>query len=211
MRKNFSKVVLLVDRSGSMHDWLNDAQGLINNFLKEQFSNMEGTEVSFSLYHFDTVVEKDIECSGLYKDGSKVPSFTLKPNGGTALYDAMHEVITSVGVELAGMSEQDRPEKVVFVTLTDGYENASRKFRSEQVKALVKQQTDVYNWEFVYLGANQDAYAVGNSLGFKTSNVANYTMDSYQDAARGTSDMLKRYLRENQQIGYTDLEKRKMT
>ena len=63
------------------------------------------------------------------------------------------------------MAAEDRPENVIFSILTDGYENASSKFNQEQIFSKIRHQEDKYNWNFIYLGANQDAIAVGNSLG----------------------------------------------
>ena len=100
------------------------------------------------------------------------------PRGGTPLYDALGYVIEKVGHRFASLNESERPEKVLFVIVTDGEENESRKFTSTQVKELIEQQTNVYSWEFVYIGANQDAWGVGSSIGVSTKNSAQYSSDS---------------------------------
>ena len=70
------------------------------------------------------------------------------------------------------------PSKVFFVILTDGQENSSREFSQFKVADMIKEQTEKYSWEFVYVGANQDAFAVGQSLNIAVNNVQNYAATS---------------------------------
>jgi hypothetical protein len=103
---------------------------------------------------------------------STIASFV--PSGATALLDAMAKAIAETGQRLESMAENRRPGKVLMVIMTDGEENSSRLFKKPQVVEMVKHQTEVYQWEFVYLGANQDAIAVGQALGIPTANNLNY-------------------------------------
>jgi hypothetical protein len=82
---------------------------------------------------------------------------TYQPNGSTALYDAMGLTIDSLGQRLSAMPESDRPNKVICVILTDGLENSSRRYSQQMVAERVEHQRMKYCWEFVFLGANQDA------------------------------------------------------
>lgn len=75
------------------------------------------------------------------------------------------------------MKEADRPTKVIVMIITDGAENSSRKYSGEQIKSMIKHQEDKYGWEFMFLGANIDAFAVAGNLGMKLDNVSNYTAD----------------------------------
>lgn len=86
----------------------------------------------------------------------------------------MGTTIDSVGRKLANMPEDERPSKVIFLIITDGHENSSRRFTPEQVKSMVEHQKDVYSWEFVFMGANIDAIASGVSLGIDARNTLNY-------------------------------------
>lgn len=97
---------------------------------------------------------------------------------GTPLLDAWGKAIKETGAKLAALKEEDRPEKVFFVVLTDGQELHSRVYRREQVMGMVKHQTDTYKWEFVYLGANQDAIAVGASYGTVMGSSLSYNIHS---------------------------------
>jgi hypothetical protein len=81
------------------------------------------------------------------------------------------------GQRLAKMAEQDRPGVVIFVIVTDGMENRSKEYTSERVRALVQEHTDRWKWQFVYIGANQDAFAQARQMGVSTQNVSNYDAD----------------------------------
>jgi hypothetical protein len=77
------------------------------------------------------------------------------------------------------MDEDDRPEHVVVVVQTDGEENSSREWTTEKVAALIKQQTDDYNWDFVFLGMGPDTWDIGKTLNFNNTVSATGTGQSY--------------------------------
>ena len=79
----------------------------------------------------------------------------------TALHDAMGRMITDAGAKLAALPEDQRPGTVIVAIMTDGLENASQEWHAPAIKALVEQQTTTYGWEFLYMGADQDAVEVG--------------------------------------------------
>jgi hypothetical protein len=76
------------------------------------------------------------------------------------------------------MNEADRPDRVLFVIVTDGEENASKEFTTKQVKELIDRQSNEYNWTFTYLGANQNAWAVGAAIGISKDAVLNYAANA---------------------------------
>ena len=59
--------------------------------------------------------------------------------------------------------------------LTDGEENSSREFKKETVRKMIEEQTNVYKWQFVFLGANQDAFAEAGGMGISRAMSANYS------------------------------------
>lgn len=172
MREDYTDLTILVDRSGSMSSIKADMDGGLNEFMDSQ-KKLPGT-LRVSLYQFDSVYER-VYASLDVKD---VPEFNLHPRGGTALYDALGRAIDDTGDRLRRMPEKERPAKVMFMVITDGQENASKERTSEQVKKLVKQQEDQWNWTFVYLGANVDAFAAGASIGVRSSHAAGYSPTS---------------------------------
>ncbi len=157
--KNYTHVTIVVDRSGSMESMKSDAQHSINNFMKEQ-SNADG-RITVSLYDFNNTSRRVFGPI----EAKEAPSYQLVPTGGTALRDAMNAAITETGTFLRNLAEKKRPGKVVFVTITDGEENSSRFCTTTQLKEKVEEQTNKYEWEFLFLGANIDAFQTGAALG----------------------------------------------
>jgi hypothetical protein len=106
---------------------------------------------------------------------------------------------------LSKTAEQDRPSKVIIVIITDGEENASKEFSKDQVSKMIKHQTDAYQWEFVYIGANQDAFKNANSMGINISNVTNFDANSrgvksYSCAVSDHMSLLRGYSDDNDSL-----------
>ena len=172
MRKDFTLIVMILDRSGSMASCHEDTVGGFNQFLTEQ-KKLPGDAV-LTLAQFDN--EYEVVCDFVnLKNMTELTYASFQPRGMTALLDAMGRTINSVGARLSSMREQDRPDKVIVVTITDGMENASREFDKEKIVNMIKHQKERYNWQFVFIGANQDAIATGVSFG--TQNSMNYNTD----------------------------------
>jgi uncharacterized protein YegL len=152
-------MVFLIDRSGSMISIKEDMEGGIKEFLKKQ-KEIEGDCTI-------TVAEFDTEFSIVHRKSllREVEQITINPRGGTALIDSMVKLIDQVGKDLAILKESQRPEKVLFITVTDGEENSSHEFKNEDLKKRLEIQENQYKWQFVYLGANQDAFSVAQNIG----------------------------------------------
>lgn len=171
MRQDYTDITVVLDRSGSMVSIREDMEGGFAEFLKEQ--KLQPGKCTLTLNQFDTVFEN------VYtgKDIRDVNSLTIAPRGGTALIDAIGRTINETGKRLEAMPEAERPFKVVVVIVTDGEENSSREFKSEDIKAMVALQESVYKWNFIYLGANQDAFSVAGNIGVSMGKAMNFTND----------------------------------
>lgn len=173
--KNLTEIVCVLDRSGSMDAIVDDAIGGFNAFLKAQQATPGEAVMSVVLF--------DHEYQLLHhgKSLESIPPFTREtfvPRGSTALYDALGKTIHAVGERLSGLAQAERPDKVLFVILTDGAENASQHFSSKQIHEMISHQRTVYSWEFLFLAANQDAFAVSQSLGIAKGNAINFETTS---------------------------------
>lgn len=194
MKENFTSINVVLDESGSMAGRDNsltlETISGINTFLADQKS-LPG-EAVFTLCTFNSShrVVHDFVKLGNVNDLSVE---TYRPSGYTALLDALGTTITNVGQKLAAMKEEDRPSKVLFLVITDGIENASHSFTRDQIRTMVKHQQDVYNWEFVFMGANIDAFAEGASIGVASHNTKGFdasvvgTRGLYADISKGTT------------------------
>lgn len=172
------EIACVLDRSGSMSSIRDDAIGGFNAFLEDQ-KKVEG-EADISLFLFDDQYEVVYEGKDIASAPKLTPE-TFVPRGMTALYDAVGRTIDAIGNRL--LSSDSKPEKVIFVILTDGHENASREYSQKYVAEMIKHQTEKYSWEFVFLAANQDAFATGAKLNISAQTTANFAADS-----KGTSD-----------------------
>ncbi len=176
MKQNLTDITVVLDRSGSMEVVKADTIGGFNTFLKSQKEAVG--EANLTLAQFDT--EYELVHSG--KPIKDVPELTDKifvPRGMTALLDAIGRSINATGARLANTPEENRPAKVIFVILTDGEENSSHEFTKEKINEMIKHQTETYKWDFVFLGANQDAIKTGTSYGISANSSLSYKADAY--------------------------------
>ncbi|WP_227998157.1 vWA domain-containing protein [Nocardia australiensis] len=158
--QDLTLIAVLLDRSGSMQSIKSDTEGGLAAYFEQQRAVPKTIQVT--LAQFDT----EYECLYANRPLAEVPPLELRPRGMTALYDAVGRLITDVGAELATRPEHERPGTVIVVVLTDGHENSSKEWTHASVKSLITQQQDVYNWNFLFLGANMDAVAIGTEMGF---------------------------------------------
>jgi hypothetical protein len=167
-----SLIVLLVDESGSMASVRDATVEAIKAFVVEQRKLPGEADLVFAT--FDLGVEREEVVDSFLRIHAKGPlaSFdedaataAYHPRGGTPLYDAMGTLISRTGQDLAAMLEAERPERVIFVTQTDGQENASHRFTGTQVRSMVEHQQSKYGWEFIFLGAGINAESAGKQVG----------------------------------------------
>jgi len=186
MKTDLTDITLVVDRSGSMETIREDAEGGVNAFVREQ-AQQPGNAL-LTLVQFDT--QYDFVHKGV--PVKQVPAYKLVPRGNTALLDAVGRAINETGERLATMAEADRPGLVIFVIVTDGEENSSSEFSKTQIKEKIADQQAKYNWQFTFLGANQDAFAEAGGMGIPASGVANYSPDKVMAAFMGTAKQVAR-------------------
>jgi len=167
-RSDLTHLYFLLDRSGSMQSIKSDIEGGFTAFVDEQ--RKAAGEARATLAQFDDVYEL------VYADRpiADVPPLDLQPRNMTALHDAMGRLVTDAGARLAAMPESERPGTVIVAIMTDGLENASKEWTGPAIKALVEQQTTAYGWTFMYMGADQDAIEVGESLGIARAHAVTY-------------------------------------
>jgi len=171
MKDDLIDITIVLDRSGSMEAVREDTIGGFNAFLEEQKA-VPG-DANLTLVQFDDKYDVLYEGKRL-QDAPLLSAQTFVPRGSTALLDAIGRTVHATGARLAAQRESERAGKVLFVIMTDGEENASREFSSRQVFEMITHQREKYQWEVVFIGANQDAVATGASYGIPMSNALNY-------------------------------------
>lgn len=189
MNPNLTELVYIIDRSGSMHSLTIDTVGGYNAFLEEQ-KKLEG-QAYLTTVLFDDRYELFCDHTNIM-EAKPMTASDCYARGCTALMDAVGKTINSIGSRLSKTPENERPSKVLFMIITDGYENASKEFSRNAVKKMIEHQQSVYSWEFLFVGAGIDAYTEAASLGISSDHTASTyatsgdlwaTMDAFTCAA----------------------------
>ena len=174
MNKNLTELVFILDRSGSMAGLEKDTIGGFNSMLKKQ--RTEEGEVLVSTVLFDT------QCEVIHDRMSiaDVPNLTRNEywaRGCTALLDAIGGAIHHIALVHKYARKEDVPARTLFDLTTDGMENASQRYTSKEVKAMIEKEKSKYGWEFLFLGANIDAVETAAHYGIDADHAANFHAD----------------------------------
>ena len=181
------EVAFVLDRSGSMAGKEEDIIGGFNSMI-EKYQNEE-TEALVTTVLFDdriTMLHDRIPMS-------KVTTMTDEEyyvGGCTALLDAAGYTVEHIS-EIHKYIER-MPLKTFIIVMTDGYENASKKFTKEKLCSLVKLKEENDGWEFIFVGADIDAFAESNNVGIRSQRAVRFskTDDNLGDAFEATGEMM---------------------
>lgn len=163
--KSIVELVFITDRSGSMRKIKQDMEGGLNSIIEEQQKLKDECYITFA--------EFDNEFKLLYEGIplQDVKSYSLIPRGNTALFDAIGRTIGIIEQRLSNIKGK---RKVIVNIITDGEENSSKEYTREQIFSLINEKRK-NDWEFTFLGADQDAIKVATSLGISSGNAVSYT------------------------------------
>lgn len=174
MKKGLTELVFILDRSGSMSGLESDTIGGFNSTIEKQRKEDGEALVSTILFSNDSEVIHD------RIDLKEIPKMTEKDyfvGGCTALIDAIGDAVHHIRNVHKYIREEDRPEHTLFMITTDGYENASRKYSSDEVKKMISRQKEEAGWEFIFMGANIDAVETAKRYGIDEDHAVNYIAD----------------------------------
>lgn len=175
MKKGLTELVFILDKSGSMSGLEKDTIGGFNSMLQKQ-QKIDG-ECRITTVLFDNRYELLHDRI----DIRAVAPMTEKEycvGGCTALIDAVGRTIHKLVSVQKNTAEEYRAEKVMFVIITDGEENASREYSLGQVKKMIEHEKEAYGWEFVFLGANIDAVQTAGQFGINEDRAVDYLPDA---------------------------------
>ena len=175
MKNNLTELVFILDRSGSMSGLERDTIGGFNSMIEKQKREKGKCLVSTVLFDHESEVLHDrvnLENVQLMTDRD----YTVR--GSTALIDAIGSAIHHIGNIHKYARKEDVPERTVFIITTDGMENSSHKYTSDEVKKKIERQKEKYGWEFLFIGANIDAVETAKRFGISKDRAVNYHADS---------------------------------
>lgn len=175
MKKGLTEIVFILDESGSMAGLEKDTVGGYNSFIEKQREQEGEAFVSTVLFADDSKVIHDrIPLSRI----EPLNGTQYRPGGSTALLDAIGGAIHHIGNVHKYARDEDRPEKTIFVIITDGEENASRHYDYRKIKNMIERQQNRFGWEFMFLGANIDAIGEASKIGICADRAVRYECDS---------------------------------
>lgn len=202
MQPDSALITFVLDESGSMGRIAQSARDGFNEYLEEQIN--EGGRTWWTLTTFNTrawtrfAVIPGEEVRPLGAD--------YAPSGMTALYDAVGRSVSKTLAFLDSLSAEDRPQDVIVVILTDGMENASRRWDLGRVARLIADAEDD-GWQFVFLGANLDSQAIAREMGMSKAAVVDWDTEeeSHKRAMLEAGEASKDYRSmKRQQVRYRD-------
>ena len=171
MKNNITELVFILDRSGSMSGFEADTIGGFNSTIERQKEQEGKVYVSTVLFdNYSEVIHDRV-------DINEIKPMTRKDynvRGCTALLDAIGGAIHHIGNVHKYARPEDVPEHTIFIITTDGMENASQRYSSQDIKGKIKRQTEKYGWEFIFLAANIDAVETAENIGIRRERAANY-------------------------------------
>ena len=175
MKKGLTELVFIIDSSGSMSGLEDDTIGGFNSMLREQQA-LDGEAVVTTVLFDDRyeLLHDRIDIKAIAPLSRE--DYTVR--GSTALLDAIGKTIHKIRKAQRHTKEEYQAEKVLFFIITDGQENASRKYTADVIRQYIEHQKKKYGWEFVFFGANMDAIMEAGKIGIAADMAQNYRSDS---------------------------------
>lgn len=170
-----TEIVFILDRSGSMSGLEEDTIGGYNSMLNKQQKEEGEAIVTTVLFNHEYEIIHD---RANIKEIKPITEREYFVRGSTALLDAVGRTIDKIVRATRNTKKEYQADKLMFVIITDGMENASREYKYEQIKRMIERQKEEYKWEFVFLGANIDAISTAERFGIGEDRAANYNPDS---------------------------------
>ena len=162
------ELVMILDKSGSMHGLEADTIGGFNAMIEKE--KKLGIDVRVTTVLFNDKMDRLYEHREI-RSVRPLTERTYETGGTTALLDAVGDTI--LRMEQSGAADR-QGTKVIVVIITDGMENASTEFTKAKVKELISDKQEKAGWDFIYLGANIDAAEEADAIGVRKANAVTY-------------------------------------
>ena len=181
MQKDLTEIAFVLDRSGSMVDSAPAAIAGFNEFLAAHQAAPGQARLTLVLFDDEYLVPA---ASLPVAEVVPLDERTYIPRNTTALLDAIGRTIDELGERLEKLPETDRPGLVIVAVLTDGLENASKRYQWNEVAARIHEQQEKYDWKFLFLAANQDAIETAAKMNIRRRDAATIDAADFDSAGR---------------------------
>jgi hypothetical protein len=149
-----------------------DPKEITKKLLKSGKQATEGVETYLTLVSFNDNVRFHVFNEDI-KNVKEFPTDEYKPDGSTALFDAIGETIDRFTSEIPGLNDPDSGALLVIVT--DGQENASKGYGGEEgrkkLKSRIEELQNSGKWTITFVGAEKVLETAVNHLGLHAGNV----------------------------------------
>ena len=174
MKQGLTELVFVLDRSGSMSGLVSDTIGGFNSLVEKQKKEPGACAVTTVLFDDKyELLHDSVALNGILPMTER----EYFARGSTALLDAIGRSIDKTANAQRGTADEERAEKVLFVIITDGMENASREYSADRIRNMISAQKEQAGWEFLFLGANMDAIQVASHFGIAADRAVTYRAD----------------------------------
>lgn len=174
-KESTTELVFIIDRSGSMMPMESDTIGGYNAMIKKQKKQAGTCHVTTVFFNNQVdVIHNRIDLKKL----RPLPASAFAACGCTAMLDAVGSIIDRMINVQRYTEPAARADKVLFVIITDGMENASHWYSWSRVREMIRKEKEEYGWEFLFLGANIDAQAVAGDMGIEEDMAATFHCDT---------------------------------
>lgn len=192
---------MVLDSSGSMESLKADTIGGFNSFLGDQ-EDQEG-EATITLYDFNSNVEQVYQAQNI-EEASRLDADTYRPSGQTALHDAIATAISDASDRIKSQDNDEKPDNVIIVVLTDGKENASET-PHDTVREQIENRQEEHGWEFLFIGANQDAAMTAEDMGIDSDQALSMASsgEGAREAYASTSEQVQNARQQGDTEGFT--------
>ena len=160
--QNPTEIICILDKSGSMQSLQAETLAGLNKFIKDQ-QQEEGT-CNFTLVQFNQHVSTVVNRQPIEKVTLLSPS-SYQPDGYTALFDAVGSTLQAAVETQYFLSKTQTAERVLVFIITDGMENASKRYTKPLIQTMIQNLTVNKGWEFQFFGANIDAFGEAENIG----------------------------------------------
>jgi uncharacterized protein YegL len=202
MKENLTEIVTILDASGSMDSLAQETISGYNTFIEEQ-KKLPG-EAKLTTVLFNSSYKRIYDRVDIHT-AKPLTENDYKCDSMTALLDAMGKTIDDIGKKLSKTPEEDRPSKVIVMIITDGEENASKKFTASQIKEKIDIQKNVYSWEFIFLAKDIQTVTYANNIGIQNAMMYDASSIGTQNVFNGLSKQTSNY-RSSRSINLDELK-----
>lgn len=165
-----------------MSSCASDVRGGFNTYVEK--IKDDGNAYTLTAIKFGTTV-RPLFANLALSDVPKLTGENYTPCDTTALYDAIGYGLDEARKQWSAKEKPYGKDRILFIIMTDGFENASKEFNKETIVTELKKREEAGNWTIVYMGADQDAWAVAGGLGIAKGNVLSYASTGTSTVFRG--------------------------